>query len=403
MIPARGRLRLPRHVWRSFVLLSSVLGLGAAIATGAPAIPPPACGPLSGTPMLDPLGPTTLGPAPAEAFGVSQGAPGGPVFFLEYLDVSMANGIGFDDPVLGATRRATAQAVFDYMASVLPHGGSADIQFQASETDGSGFLGSAQPLANPFLAECQVAFPVTHLITGVDPNPGLPDGIITLDFGYSYNDGLGPPAGGEFDLFSLILHEATHAIGFVSTLTVDNTGNGPLGTNPDVRISGFDDRIENSGGTPVVSCPDGTFVGAGGAGGDLEGPPSLLFNGPAAAAAWAGLGNSGLPTLYTPATHAPGSSVTHWDTNDPNVPASAVMIHIIPFGTEKRVWSPLEFGALEDVGYFAAVPAVPALGAYGLGLLIGSLVVAAWLARVGSACAPPTLRSCEPGETEPRQ
>ena len=42
--------------------------------------------------------------------------------------------------------------------------------------------------------------------------------------------------------------------------------------------------------------------------------------------AWQGLGNPGLPTLYTPASHASGSSATHWDSNDANVPADAVML-----------------------------------------------------------------------------
>ena len=332
------------------------------------------CGPLSGIPIGTPMAQRSFGPAPAEAFAQAGAAMAGPTFNLEFLDVTLANGVGFDDPIVGATRRATAQAVFDYIASELPQAGSADIQFQESEVDGSGFLGQAQPFANPLLVACQVAYPVTHIMTGIDPDPALPDGIITIDFGYSYNDGLGTVGPSEFDLFTLILHEASHAIGFVSTLTSDVLGNGPLGMNPDIRIEGFDLFVEDALGNPMIACPDGTFLGTGGAGGDLEGQPSLRFAGAAATAAWVGLGNTGLPPLYTPASFAPGSSVTHWDTNDPNVPSNAVMVHLIPFATENRQWSVLELGALEDMGYFDVVAAVPGLSGLGLGLLVVALL-----------------------------
>ena len=339
----------------------------------------PACGPSSGLPKLDyvrPIRPEALGPVRPEAFAVV-GAPGSDVTFeIEYLDVTMANGIGFDDAVSGATRRSTAEAVFEYIAGVLPHIGRADIQFQVSQTDGTGFLGSAQPIADVTLVQCQVVHAVTHITSGVDPDATLPDGIITIDFGYTYNEDLGPPAGGEIDLFTLVLHEASHAIGFASSLSVDNLGNGVLGMNPDIRVIGFDDRIENGAGSPMISCPDGTFIGVGGAGGDLEGPPSLRFSGPAATSAWQGLGNLGLPTLYTPASHASGSSATHWDSNDANVPADAVMIHFIAFATEKRVWSSLDLGAMDDAGYFGPTP-VPALGPGGLALLALVLVASA--------------------------
>jgi len=358
--------------------LAGTLALLVAIAPGALA-DDEVCGPWSGFPMApeDAAGLLQQGAGvmPADATASAQAAAGSVSFGLIFSDVILGTGAGFDDPVLGATRRATATAVFDYISSVLPQSGHADIQFLQSQTDGSGFLGSANPLADPGTIGCQVVFPILHILTGVDPSPGIPDGLITIDFGYTYNDDLGPVAPGERDLFSLLLHEASHAIGFASSLTTDNQGNGVLGQNPDIRVIGFDSFIETPGGNPMISCPDGTFIGVPGPGGDLEGPPSLVHTGPGATAAWQGLGNAGSPPLYTPTPHNDGSSITHWDTADPDVPLSAVMRHTLSTGVENRVWSPLELGAMQDLGYLGGSIPVPVAGPIGSGLLSVGLAV----------------------------
>lgn len=330
--------------------------------------PLPACGPESGTLKLDYVAPQRLAPARLETVRAPAafGGGGGVTFQVEYLDVTNSTGVGFDDPTLGATRRSTAAAVLSYMASVLPHDGSALIEFQESQTDGTGFLGAAQPLG-PAIIGCVVAFPVIHITTGIDPDPSMPDGVATIDFGWPYNDDTGPVGAGEFDLFTLLLHELTHAIGFVSTLSIDDSGIGPIGLNPDIRVLGFDDYLEG----PMVSCPDGTFIGVGGPTGDLVNP--LGFRGPGSVGAWQGLGETGLPPLYMPDPHEPGSSVTHWDF----IPAlsGAVMIPFISPETEKRTWSSLELGALDDIGYSPTIdlgacpsgPVIPDAGNPGTG------------------------------------
>ena len=45
-------------------------------------------------------------------------------FSITYLDVTGATGSGFDDPVRGATRRATVDAVLAYIESVLNESGA---------------------------------------------------------------------------------------------------------------------------------------------------------------------------------------------------------------------------------------------------------------------------------------
>lgn len=145
----------------------------------------------------------------------------GPTFEIEYKDVTNDTNDGFDDPSLGQMRRDTAEAMFLQLSDLLaPHtGGTAEITFEESETDGEGALGTGGPT---FLCIDGFRFGFTrdHIVTGADPDDrtgqDLADANITIDFGHPFNNGLDDPTQSEFDLASTILHEATHALGFVS-------------------------------------------------------------------------------------------------------------------------------------------------------------------------------------------
>lgn len=294
--------------------------------------------------------PLRLGPAYVETYGFMRG---GITFTVEYLDVTNNNNIGFDHPAQGPTRRATFDAVLAYINSTLAHVGGMQIQVQPSQSDGTGALASAGPFVS-LVVNCQQVFPFRHITTGVDPSGSVPDAQMTVDFGYAWNDDLGAPAGGEADLFSVLLHEVTHALGFTSFI-VNSAGAGlgnPVPIDPGTRAAGFSGFIQNGNGLTLINCTNGDYVGTNA---DLVGTNNGLKHvGPATVAAWQALGNTGSAPLYAPASFQPGSSTSHWNTN---VPTNCVMRNAIVLGTQVREYSTLDLAALDDLGYTLAAPA----------------------------------------------
>jgi len=176
-----------------------------------------------------------------------------------FNDVVNTTGVGFDDSTFGATRRATIESVFTYLDLVLDEPGSMDITFNNSQTDGTGSLASAGPLFFTSPNGFQGGLAATHLQTGTDPSAGNPDATSTFDFGYNWNSDTGDPTGAEFDLFTVALHEITHALGFLSLLTSDGLS-GINGTDPGV-FSTFDSFLEKGDGTDLFAA-GGDFVGS---------------------------------------------------------------------------------------------------------------------------------------------
>lgn len=169
-------------------------------------------------------------PAPAQRIEVSVSGAG-PTFEITYQDVDQNTGFGFDHPQRGATRRNTVQQVMQDLSDLLAgnSNGTIEVEFLVSEQDGSGQLGQGGPLwlCQPGFV---YGFPRNHAVTGVDPDDvtgqELPDMQIQIDFGHNLNDGLDSPNNTEFDLATLVLHELTHGLGFVSGGI--NTGNGQV-------------------------------------------------------------------------------------------------------------------------------------------------------------------------------
>jgi hypothetical protein len=254
-------------------------------------------------------------------------------------------GNGFDDDTFGTARRSTFQAVFDYLNTVLDHDGSADFIVNNSLSGGTGSLASAGTFffgstgfSNGLLYD--------HATSGIDPSGGIHDGFATFDFGYNWNSELDATSGSEFDLFTVALHEVSHAMGFASLID-STTGNSEIsGTNPG-SYSGFDSFLELGDGTDLTTA-GGNFVG------DVADLTSddVFFNGANAIAA-----NGGAPVkIYAPNPFEPGSSVSHVDTATfPN----AVMAHAIAPGVEKRGYTAIDRGILQDIGWNVNVVAVP--------------------------------------------
>lgn len=147
----------------------------------------------------------------------------GVVFNITYLDVVNGTGAGFADPVLGAERRASLEAAFQYYSSVIMDAGEVDIEIRESF--------SASPNSNPFAFSAAYYFgskgfnhPFTryHAVSGNDPYEGFPDGYIQFNFhsGMNYHYGVGSyPGDDEFDFYTIALHEIMHLLGFTSYAT----------------------------------------------------------------------------------------------------------------------------------------------------------------------------------------
>jgi len=272
-----------------------------------------------------------------------------------YQDVINSTGVGFDDAILGGTRQTTFEATLDYVNSVLDEPSTVDLNIASSQVDASGFLASAGPLLFTGPNGFANGFVFDHATTGIDPYGSVPDGEVTFDFGYNWNSDLDTPTGSEFDMFTVSLHEVTHAMGFTSFL--NENGTGLNGTNPD-RFSAFDRFLERGDGTGLFDL-GGLFLGDSS---DLT-SNDVFFRGPAATAA-----NGGNPVqIYAPESYAEGSSLAH-------VMATTTMNFAIAPGVTRRSYSAQEIGILQDTGYTTAIPELsPAFPLFALFFLGGVL------------------------------
>src|SRR5690606_36647114 len=156
-------------------------------------------------------------------------------------------------PVVGATtvgalRRRTVCEVLSYIGSIIDVKGSPDVIIRASQTDGSGFLAAAWPFFSGAVGGFASGTFYDHITTGTDPTPapGSYDAMVTFDFEFSYNDDWYAPPGNSIDLFSVMLHEITHALGVFSLIRPD--GSSALGGG----YSLFDRRMLDGSGARMV-------------------------------------------------------------------------------------------------------------------------------------------------------
>ncbi len=256
-------------------------------------------------------------------------------FNFTYNDVVNTTGNGFDDSSLGATRRSTVDSVATYLNTVLDHNGTIDFLWSNSQTDGSGFLASAGSLYFTNTNSFEDGLVFKHATTGIDPSAGTDrDGEGIIDFGYSWNSDIDDPKGSEFDLFTVVLHEITHALGFNATITSDG-GFGISGTR-----SRFDSFLEDGSGNKILSNATVTADSN-----DLIGN-SVVFTGANAVAA---NGNVDVP-IYSPTPFDSGSSLSHFSTGT-LAGSNAVMVPTIASGIKKRELSPIVQAVLKDLGY----------------------------------------------------
>jgi|GEM_PF-4334204 len=294
--------------------------------------------------------------SPGAPLGGGAPAPLAPVdcangFILTFEDIESNTNTGFDDPTpspcgtgmtLGEERVNTVCAVFDYISNVIDMGAvNTQIYFTLSEFDGTGPLASAGPLFDVGLAPgtYQGGYLRDHIVNGVDPNPSSYDAVVSFDFGTRFlmgdpievNPCLPCPTGG-IDMYTIMLHEATHALGFFSWIDQNGTSKhsglltGPFSLLDDHMLNGSDANLLTGGGAfagPLVDISSDV----------------IQYHGP---------GNTQYEPVYSPSVWSGGSSLSHFD--DDRSSFHHVM-HPSTSGGANRLYTMPEIEALVDFGY----------------------------------------------------
>src|SRR5262245_54457959 len=263
---------------------------------------------------------------------------------LTYSDTG--TGIGFDDPSVGATRQATMAAAASYIASQLDARGSITINFGQSQTqNGSGLLGQMGTFffpTNGYSNGLVFQRATTNAASGATPPDG--SGVFNFASDVNWNNGLGQPAFQQYDLFSVALHEFTHALRFSTRFR--STGQGfNQNTLGSLDVYATYDKFIKRGSTNqfLLNQTSASFNTIGASPADLT-SGDLFFDGPITRAA-----NGGNPVkIFSPPTFNAGSSVSHVD---PSASSNAVMQPQIPNGANRRQYQNFELAMLIDFGW----------------------------------------------------
>lgn len=299
------------------------------------------------------------------AVGLAYGSAAQASITFEYDFSGNTAGVGFLDPTYGAQRRdalTDAGNRFSAMfSSYFSNSATIKLSITSSDSPTSSTLASAGSWMGAPGGSGFTVFEVikTKLQTGVDKNGTTADGLVNVNWGKAWDIDPNVKSTTQFDFYSVLNHEYTHALGFASTIDFDGTDLWGKGQTSPGRWNTFDQFVTDASGKAVIDhssflINQATWDAA------KDGGSSLFFNGPNAMAA-----NGGNKVgLYSPTTWRDGSSGSHLDTQSPTYD-NMMMTHSIGKGIEKRTYSAVEVGIMTDLGYSRVAP-VPEPETYAL-------------------------------------
>lgn len=203
-----------------------------------------------------------------------------------------------------------------------------------------------------------------ELTSGVNTNGNDADGVLGVNFAYSWYTGSGTTPNNEYDFYAAIFHEFTHALGFSSSFSFDGSGD-PSQYDWFLKDAYGDWLVDNAGNIDLNVW-------------DNAKESTLYFVGANAVAA-----NGGNPViLYTPSQWEDGSSVSHLDKA---YYPDAMMKHDRGEGPEARDYNAIEVGILTDLGYSRTTAPSPVPEPATLSLFAAGLC-GVWLIKRRKAC-----------------
>lgn len=279
-------------------------------------------------------------------------------FNFQYQGTINANGFGFEDPILGAGRRAALADAAQQLGSQFENNATIAIDVVSTNDIFSGFLAQAgselirTAQTDPFGGNEVVR---TKALTGIDLNGTAADGTLDVNWANVFEISSDPADVDpltEFDFYSVITHELTHALGFTSQINENGSDTfgvlpGQLGT-----WSRYDSFLSDSVGDSVLDFNGvlkANVWNAGSTGGTSVTGGGLFFNGPTAV----GLNNGQRIGLFTPDPWVDGSSVSHLDDTNPAY-AGSLMLSATGPGPSARSYSAIEEAIMIDLGYTLA-------------------------------------------------
>lgn len=265
-------------------------------------------------------------------------------FKLEFEDCTTCADQGFHDVAKGNTRIETVKAVAEYIASKIeiPSTAQPHVYFKTIEEASKVLGGNVVYAPAVFPGTIYTGVLHEHITnpTSGDPNGADPDAEIHINFwGSRFNDDYqNTPSSSEYDLFDVVLHEMSHALGFRSAIRDAN------GTSLSGAFTHFDKQLGMgySGGTFSYMIND---IGGGSYGCCGINTNNFTKN----IITYYELNNTKIYSVYSPKTFANGSSMSHFD--EKRDQEDYLMSYASEQGEYLREWHPAEQEVFCNIGY----------------------------------------------------